>query len=66
MLPQEHDALEGAARATSPEIQETGEGSGAAQLPNAENGDAWILDLAVDTFYLWFLSLTFTGKGTKM
>jgi hypothetical protein len=31
---------------TSPEIQEIGEGSGAAQLPEVEEGDAWISDLA--------------------
>jgi hypothetical protein len=45
VIPQECDAPEGVARATSPEIQETGEGSGAAQPQDAEDGDARILDL---------------------
>jgi hypothetical protein len=44
--PQEHDALRSVARASSPEFQETGEGSGAVQLPELEKGDAWIFDLA--------------------
>jgi hypothetical protein len=44
--PQERDAPEGATRTTSPEIQETGEGSGTAQPQDAEDGDARILDLA--------------------
>jgi hypothetical protein len=46
VVPQERDAPEGVARATSPEIQETGEGSGAALLQDTEDGDAQILDLA--------------------
>jgi hypothetical protein len=46
VAPQEHDALESATRATSPEIQQTREGSGASQSQDAEDGDAWILDLA--------------------
>jgi hypothetical protein len=33
-------------RATSPEIQETGEGSGVAQPPDPEDGDVRILNLA--------------------
>jgi hypothetical protein len=44
--PQEHDALGSAVRATSPEIQETGEGSGVAQPPDPEDGDVRILNLA--------------------
>jgi hypothetical protein len=36
----------GARWVTSPEIQEVGEGSGAAQLPELEEGDAWTSDLA--------------------
>jgi hypothetical protein len=44
--PQEHDALGSVAGATSPEIQEIREGSGAAQLPELEEGDTRIFDLA--------------------
>jgi hypothetical protein len=43
--PQEHDALRSVAGATSLEIQEAGEGSGVAQLPEPEEGDAQISDL---------------------
>jgi hypothetical protein len=46
IAPQERDAPEGAVRATSPKIQETGEGSGAALPRDAEDEDARILDLA--------------------
>jgi hypothetical protein len=46
MAPQERDVPEGAMRATSPEIQETVEGSGAALSLDAEDGGAQILDLA--------------------
>jgi hypothetical protein len=44
--PQEHDALWSVAGATSPEIQEIREGSGAAQLPELEEGDARVFDIA--------------------
>jgi hypothetical protein len=40
VAPQEHDALGGVVGATSPEIQETGEGSGVAKPPELEEGDA--------------------------
>lgn len=43
---QEHIALGSAARATSPEIQETGEVSSVARPWKPEEGDALILDLA--------------------
>jgi hypothetical protein len=46
VVPRERDAPEGTARTIYPEIQETGEGSGAAQPRDAEDGGAQILDLA--------------------
>jgi hypothetical protein len=45
VAPQEHDTPESAMRRTSSEIQETAEGSGAAQPREPEDGDARILDL---------------------
>jgi hypothetical protein len=44
--PQERDAPEGEARATSPKIQEIGEGTSTTLLWDAKDGNAWILDLA--------------------
>jgi hypothetical protein len=46
MAPQKHDALEGVTRATSPEIQETGEGSGTALPWGVGGDDDRVLDLA--------------------
>jgi hypothetical protein len=46
MAPQEHDAPEGATRATSPETQETSEGSGAALPWGVGGDDDRVLDIA--------------------
>jgi hypothetical protein len=51
---QERDGLGSVAGATSPKIQVAGEGSGAAQPPKLEEGDARISDLALFSWVVAF------------